>query len=109
LDSVSFWTREDLEFSGSSPFYSHEYEQFARAELRYETGRYEEALRSFRGIADELFHSGAPAHLRMAQIYERQGKREKAKEHYGRFIELWKDCDPELRPLVDQARRRMVM
>jgi DNA-binding SARP family transcriptional activator/TolB-like protein len=109
LDSVSFWTREDLELTGSSPFYSHEYEQFARAELRYETGRYEEALRSFRGIADELFHSGAPAHLRLAQIYERQGKRQKATEHYARFIELWKDCDPELRPLVEHAKQRMAM
>jgi tetratricopeptide (TPR) repeat protein len=109
LDSVRFWTREDLELTGSSPFYSHEYEQFARAELLYETTRYEEALRSYRRIADELFHSGAPAHLRMAQIYERQGKQQKAAEHYANFIELWKDCDPELRPLVDQARRRMIM
>lgn len=107
LDSVGFWTREDLELTGSSPFYAHEYEQFARAELLDTLGRYEEALRSYRAIADELFHSGAPAHLRMAQIYERQGERQRAAAHYARFVKLWKDCDPELRPLVVEAQRRM--
>lgn len=109
LDSVRFWTREDLELTANSPFYTHEYEQFVRAELLYELGRYDEALRSYRGIADGLFHSGAPAHLRMAQIYERRGQREKAAGHYARFVELWKDCDPEFRPLLEEARRRMAI
>jgi hypothetical protein len=31
----------------------------------------------------------------------------KAMYHYGRFVELWKDCDPELRPLVDAAAERL--
>ncbi len=106
LDSVAFWTQEDLELTGSSPFYAHEYEQFLRAELLDTLGRREEALESYRAIADELFHSGAPAQLRMAEIYDQHGEREKAKEHYGRFIELWKDCDAELRPLVKEARER---
>jgi serine/threonine-protein kinase len=109
LDSAEFWTREYLELTGSSPFYAHEYEQFVRAELLDTLGRQEEAFESYRVIADDLFHSGAPAHLRLAQIYERQGKRQKATEHYARFIELWKDCDPELRPLVEHAKQRMVM
>jgi hypothetical protein len=43
----------------------------------------------------------------LAQIYERRGDRAKAAEHYGQFIELWKDCDPELRPLVESARQRL--
>jgi hypothetical protein len=42
----------------------------------------------------------------MAEIYERQGNRQKAAEHFTRFVELWKDCDPEFRPLVEDARRR---
>ena len=97
LDSAGFWApaaREELKGTdaGSSPFYYQEYEQFIRADL---------------AIADHLFHSGAPAHLRLAEIYERRGERQKAREHYARFAERWKDSDPELRPLVEEARRRM--
>ena len=33
--------------------------------------------------------------------------RRKAGHYYARFVELWKDCDPELRPQVDEARRRL--
>ena len=91
----------------NSPFYLHEYESFIRAELLHTLGRDAEALQAYRSIADELFHSGAPAHLRLAEIYERRGERQKAREHYARFLELWRDCDPELRPLVEEARRRM--
>jgi tetratricopeptide (TPR) repeat protein len=110
-DSAGFWApsaREELKVDhGSSPFYMQEYDQFIRAELLHTRGRDGEALQAYRGIADHLFHSGAPAHLRLAEIYERQGERQKAREHYARFVELWKDCDPELRPLVEDAQRRM--
>jgi hypothetical protein len=44
------------------------------------------------------------AHLRIAQISERLGRNEDAARHYRRFIDFWKDCDPELRPLVTEAR-----
>jgi tetratricopeptide (TPR) repeat protein len=107
LDSASFWNREELPRWGGSPFYDHEYEQFVRAELLDTLGRTDEALRAYGGLADQLFHTGAPAHLRMARIYERHGESGKASEHYAKFAELWKDCDPDFRPLVEDARRRM--
>ena len=47
------------------------------------------------------------AHLRRSEIYERLGEPEKAIEHYARFIEMWKDCDQELRPMVDGAKIRL--
>ncbi|MEO8090112.1 MAG: BTAD domain-containing putative transcriptional regulator [Gemmatimonadales bacterium] len=106
LDSVRFWTHEELEFSGSSPFYTREFEQFARAELLDALGRDEEALRSYQALADDLFHSGAPAHLRMARIYERIGERQNAAAHYARFVELWQNSDPEFQHLIDAARQR---
>ncbi len=31
----------------------------------------------------------------------------KAIEHYARFIELWKDCDPELRQMVEEAKKQL--
>jgi hypothetical protein len=42
-------------------------------------------------------------HLRMAQISERGGNVGAGANHYARFVALWKDCDPELRPVMDQA------
>ena len=32
------------------------------------------------------------------------GRLEEAVRHYARFVDLWKNCDPELRPLVDDAK-----
>jgi tetratricopeptide (TPR) repeat protein len=78
-----------------------------RAELLDAARRREDAIQTYRALADQLFHSGAPAHFRLAELYERQGDRQKAAAHYAKFAELWKDCDPELRPLVEQARRRV--
>jgi hypothetical protein len=49
----------------------------------------------------------APAHLREGEIYEKLGRPAQAADHYARFIELWKDCDPELRPTMEEARRRL--
>jgi tetratricopeptide (TPR) repeat protein len=110
LDSAGFSSpraRGGQKPTGGSPFYLKEYEWFIRAELLHTLGRDGEALPAYRNIADQFFHSGAPAHLRLAEIYDRQGERQKAREHYARFAELWKDSDPEYRPLVEEARRRM--
>jgi tetratricopeptide (TPR) repeat protein len=46
---------------------------------------------------------------RLGELYEGRGERDKAREYYSRFIELWKDCDPELRPHVAEARRRLAV
>jgi hypothetical protein len=49
----------------------------------------------------------APSHLRQAEIDERLGKREDAARHYARVAELWGNSDPEFRPMLDTARRRL--
>jgi tetratricopeptide (TPR) repeat protein len=49
----------------------------------------------------------APSHLRRGEIYERLGEPDTAVEHYRRFIELWENCDPELRPHVEEAERKL--
>jgi tetratricopeptide (TPR) repeat protein/tRNA A-37 threonylcarbamoyl transferase component Bud32 len=49
----------------------------------------------------------AGAHNRLGELYDAKGDREKAKSHYAQFIELWKDADPELQPLVRKARERL--
>ena len=55
---------------------------------------------SFQGAPGEIVYL-APLHLQRAEIYERLGEREKAVEHYRRFVALWRDCDPALRPVLE--------
>jgi tetratricopeptide (TPR) repeat protein len=65
-----------------------------------------DVVRSGEGIdAIEL----AGMQRRLAELYQRLGERDKAQDYYSRFIELWQDCDPELRPQVAEARRRLAM
>jgi eukaryotic-like serine/threonine-protein kinase len=49
----------------------------------------------------------APAEERLAQLYEQRGDTVRAVQHFRAFIGLWKDAGPELRPRVEEARRRM--
>jgi tetratricopeptide (TPR) repeat protein len=41
---------------------------------------------------------------RLAQVYEARGDVAAALDYFGRFVDLWKDADPELQPLVAEAR-----
>ena len=47
--------------------------------------------------------------FRSGEIYENLGEMDKAVENYRRFIEYWKDCDPELRPMVEDAQARLAL
>ena len=48
-----------------------------------------------------------PGLERLAQLYDESGDPENAALYYARFAELWEDADPELRPRVDAAQRRL--
>ena len=61
---------------------------------------------SLQGAPSEMVYL-APMHLERAEIYERLGEREKAVEHYRRFLVLWRDCDPALRPVLEGARSEL--
>ena len=106
LQPILAETKNPLE----SPFVSEAYERFTRAELLYELGRYPEAL----GWFDHLVESSVfefvylpLSEFRRGEIFSRQGHFEDAAASYKAFIDLWRDCDPELRPMVDLARRRL--
>jgi tetratricopeptide (TPR) repeat protein len=47
----------------------------------------------------------ANVYERLAGLYEMRGDTEQALIYYNRFVELWKDADPELQPRVEAARR----
>ncbi len=42
----------------------------------------------------------------LGRIFEQQGNTARAREHYQKFLELWKDADPGL-PEVEDAKRRL--
>jgi tetratricopeptide (TPR) repeat protein len=44
---------------------------------------------------------------RLGELHEAKGNRTKAIEYYARFVELWRNADPELQPRVAEVRRRM--
>lgn len=96
--------------AAASVFASEAYDRLLRADLLERTGRPVEALGWYGSIAEraayELVYL-APAHRRQAEIYARRGQRDSATVHYRRFIELWKEADPELQPAVAEARRHL--
>jgi DNA-binding SARP family transcriptional activator/Flp pilus assembly protein TadD/TolB-like protein len=51
--------------------------------------------------------SRAGIYERMGELYEERGDRARAAEYYTRFLDLWKDADAELQPLVADVERRL--
>ena len=49
----------------------------------------------------------AGSHKRLGELYDTKGDAVKATEHYQKFVDLWKDADPELQPKVREARARI--
>jgi tetratricopeptide (TPR) repeat protein len=86
-----------------------EREKFLRAQALQGLGRYDEALRLYRPRGDRILAPVllAPSHYYRGQIYQELGDTEKALWHYGAFVELWKDADPEYRPIVQEVLGRM--
>jgi tetratricopeptide (TPR) repeat protein len=104
-----------LELVSVPPFatvreFTHEHARHLRVIVLTAQQEYAEALRwidaSFQRSPSEIAYA-APMHLQRAEIYERLGDREKAAEHYRRFVELWRECDPPLRPRVEEAKARL--
>jgi serine/threonine-protein kinase len=44
---------------------------------------------------------------RLGELYEQRGNQAKARQHYSRFVRLWRDADPELRPTVIAVQERL--
>ncbi|HWE25022.1 MAG TPA: hypothetical protein VG496_13875, partial [Myxococcales bacterium] len=82
--------------------------RWARGELLLIQGRPDEAERWFlTGSRFDRPEFIAPRFQRLAQIEQRRGKNQEAIRYYRRFVELWSDCDPELRRHVEEARTQL--
>jgi tetratricopeptide (TPR) repeat protein len=88
-------------------FFGRLSQPWLRATLLEALGRRSEALAAYDAL---VFYStlepvfAPPAHLRKARIFAADGDRDGAIEHYSRFVELWGDCEPAVRPEVKRAR-----
>lgn len=87
-----------------------EHARYLRILLPSADERPAEAIRwietSFQGAPSEIAYL-APMHLKLAELHERAGERSEAVQQYRRFVTLWRDCDPALRPRVERARARI--
>ena len=80
------------------------HERFLTAELLHALGRDREALPWYESLMSAYDLPWlAPSHVRMGEIHERLGDRERAVFHYRRALALWSGADPEFRPLVARA------
>jgi eukaryotic-like serine/threonine-protein kinase len=67
--------------------------------------RYIDTPHVFR-IPDDAWYL-ASTHKRLGELYEAKGDVQQAIHHTAKFIDLWKDADPELQPKVAEAKRRL--
>jgi tetratricopeptide (TPR) repeat protein len=104
------WVDPRTHSSHRSSLFAQVADRYLRAELLREAGRLAEAIDAYGSVGDYsvdgLMYSG-PSHLRRAEIYATMGDRAKSSEHFRRFIAMWRECDPALRPVRDSAERRL--
>ena len=48
-----------------------------------------------------------PREYYLGRIAEGRGQLAEAREHYARFVRWWQDCDPELKPMWEDGRKRL--
>ncbi|HET6638761.1 MAG TPA: tetratricopeptide repeat protein, partial [Gemmatimonadota bacterium] len=71
-------------------------------QLSLELGRLDQAEHAFRALWRQ---DGTPAYLELARILERTGRPAEARDAYQFVVYAWRNADPELRPMVEEARR----
>jgi hypothetical protein len=81
-----------------------------KAEGLYRAQRYEEAQRYLESMT-VVFSADAPTRawrlLRLAQISDVLGRHDDARLKYAQFVKLFEKADPEMQPIVTQARNRL--
>lgn len=90
----------------TSPFYSQGLQRFLQAEILYESGRFEEALPLYNSFAEYSIYDLiylAPSCRRLGEIYQRLKNPDQAALYLNKFIELWKDCDAEFQPYLEET------
>jgi tetratricopeptide (TPR) repeat protein len=86
------------------------------ARLHDAAGRPDSAIAGYLAFADALDPSWlagvtpldlAQTYLRLGELFEQKGNRERAREFYGLFVDLYRNADAEIQPRVRQVRERI--
>jgi serine/threonine-protein kinase len=72
-------------------------------DIQMELGNHQEAVRYYRSD-----WTNPLTRLKLARAYALLGELEKARDAYTYFVEAWADADPELQPMVEEAKREIV-
>lgn len=98
-----------IPFAGSNLFSCQTQLDYMWAGYMMETGSPDDAITAYEEIWEWFWGLAylPVRHLKLAELYEATGDTEKAAGHYREFVELWKDCDPELRPLLTDLQSRL--
>jgi tetratricopeptide (TPR) repeat protein len=90
------------------------YAFIALAQAHDNAGRADSAIAYFekfvttRGQVPDLdaeFRAGS--HKRLGELYDAKGNTAKAVEHFEKFVEMWKNAEPELQPKVREAQDKL--
>jgi tetratricopeptide (TPR) repeat protein len=78
--------------------------------LYQELGRLRDAERVYRSYValDETLSIDPLSQHQLGKIYEQLEEYDKARESYQYFVHYWQDADPELQPMVEEARRAII-
>ena len=83
-----------------------------KAPLLRVTGHLSEAARTLRPTLSPWGSDYLPGdgfwHLERGRVYEKLGDRAGARRAYQTVLDLWRNADPELQPLVAEARGALV-
>jgi tetratricopeptide (TPR) repeat protein len=67
--------------------------------------RYVAANDLSRVLIDQVYLAGA--YKRLGELYEAKADRQNAVHYYAKFVDLWKNADPDLQPFVAEVRKRL--
>jgi len=127
LEALSFWENgrpdEALKNLDEGQLYVNDYcavcsrihsqtvNRYARAEILFSEGHYDEARNWYLSLMDGDLEWGLEylgfTYLRLAAAAEAQNNPEAAVENYTKFLELFKTPEPTFQPLVEEARQRL--
>ena len=95
----------DMDREGTGPFLAQAYDLANQPDSAI--AEFEKYADAVDGLVWTRRYYYAGTFKRLGELYEAKGNTAKAIENYTKFVDLWKDADPELQPAVKQAKARL--